>query len=244
MLLDLLSAARVAQPPRRILHQELLDKVRERGSLANELRGLGEDVAERFLTILAFERRLTVEHFVDEYSEGPPVNGELVAVAADDLRRDVLLGADERVGALAVGETQFSSTHRADSRGLGFLEGVGVGLSTVPVEGREGDPAGKVATVFSAGFFELGIGHGHRSKKGFGFEGEFAGEVEIGEGDVAVVLDENIFWFEVTVCYAHRMEMVERAEDFCYVEADDGGGEGVVGLTVAEDVEVAAGTVG
>ncbi|KAG2400314.1 uncharacterized protein HKW66_Vig0098320 [Vigna angularis] len=30
-------------------------------------------------------------------------------------------------------------------------------LLTVPVEGREGDPAGKVATVFSAGFFELGI---------------------------------------------------------------------------------------
>jgi len=79
---------------------------------------------------------------------------------------------------------------------------------------------------------------------GFRFEGEFAGEVEIGEGDVTVVLDEDIFWFEVTVCYAHGMEVVERADDFRHVEADDGGGEGAVGLAVAEDVEVAAGAVG
>jgi len=244
MLLDLRSAARVAQPPRRILRQELLDKVRERGSLPDELRCLGEDVAERFLAILAFKRRRTVEHFVDEYSEGPPINGELVPVAADDLRRYVLLSADERVGALAVGETQFSSTHRADSRGLGLLEGVGVGLPTIPVEGAEGDPAGEVAAVFAAGFWQVEIGHGDRRKKGFRLESEFAGEVEIREGDVSVVLDENIFGFEVAVCNSHGMEVVERAEDFRYIEADDGGGEGAVCLAVAEDVEVAAGAVG
>ena len=38
--------------------------------------------------------------------------------------------------------------------------------------------------------------------------------------------------------------MVEGAEDFGDVEADDGRGEGAVGLAVAEDVEVAAGAVG
>lgn len=129
-----------------------------------------------------------------------------MAVAADDLRRDVLLGADERVGALAVGEAQFSSTHGADSRGLGLLEGVGVGLPTVPVEGTEGDPAGEIAAVFAAGFWKV-IGHGDRRKKRFRFEGEFAGEVEIGEGDVAGVLDKDIFGFEVAVCDAQGMEV-------------------------------------
>ena len=39
------------------------------------------------------------------------------------------------------------------------------------------------------------------------------------------------------------MEVVEGAEDLGNVEADDGGGEDVVGLAVAEDVEVAAGAV-
>jgi len=38
--------------------------------------------------------------------------------------------------------------------------------------------------------------------------------------------------------------VVESAENFGDVEADDGGGEGAVGLAVAEEVEVAAGAVG
>lgn len=38
--------------------------------------------------------------------------------------------------------------------------------------------------------------------------------------------------------------MVERAEDFRYIETDNGGGEGTVGLTVTEDVKVATEAIG
>ncbi|BAT74841.1 hypothetical protein VIGAN_01261000 [Vigna angularis var. angularis] len=61
---------------------------------------------------------------------------------------------------------------------LAVLEGVRVGLLTILVEGREGDLAGKVAMVFSAGFFELGIGHGHRRKKGKVLPYLLTGELE------------------------------------------------------------------
>jgi len=120
-----------------------------------------------------------------------------VSVAADDLRGDVFFRADERVGSFAVGETRFSPTHRADSRGLRLLESVFVVVMVSPVRREEGDPPGEIPAVFPARFGNVRIGQGDRRNLWirFRFGIEFAGEVKIGEGDVAGVLDEDIFGF-------------------------------------------------
>ena len=57
------------------------------------------------------------------------------------------------------------------------------------------------------------------------------------------LLDEDVFGFEVAVGDVHGMEVLESAEDLGDIEADDGGGEDVISLAVAEGVEVAAGAV-
>ncbi|KAJ1399865.1 hypothetical protein SESBI_29987 [Sesbania bispinosa] len=153
-----------------------------------------------------------------------------MAVAAYDLRRDVLLGADEGVGAFAVvGETRLPSTHRADSGGLGLLKPVFV-LMTV-VRREEGDPTRKIpAVVFAARLWRLGIRkrqrHWRRSNGFGGFWGEFAREIEI-----------------VSVSDAHGMKVVESAENLSKVETDDRRGENAVVLAVTKDVEVTTGAV-
>ena len=76
-----------------------------------------------------------------------------------------------------------------------------------------------------------------------GVGGERAGEIEVGEGEVAGVLDEDVLGLEITVDDAEGVKMVESAEDLCQIEADDGGGEGAIALALAEMVEVAAGAI-
>lgn len=185
---------------------------------------------KRFLAVLPFERRRPVHHLIREDPQGPPVDGELVSLAADYLRRDVLLRADERVGPFAVGETRPPSTHRADTGGLGFLQ-----PAPDNIRRMERDPPGKTPAIFPARCWRLGIRQWCRSSNGIGngfFWREVAREVEVGEGDVAGMLNEDVLWLEVAVGDAHGMEVVEGAEDFSEVEANDGRGENAVVLTV------------
>ncbi|BAS89822.1 Os04g0488800, partial [Oryza sativa Japonica Group] len=80
-----------------VLLQEAGDEVAQRRLLADELRLLGEDAVERLLPVQPPERRAAVEHLVEHHAQAPPVHGEVVPAAGDDLRRHVVLRAHERV---------------------------------------------------------------------------------------------------------------------------------------------------
>ena len=58
---------------------------------------VAQDVRKCSISVFAFERRRTKEHLVDQYAQGPPIDGAGVAAAFDYLRGNVLFGADERV---------------------------------------------------------------------------------------------------------------------------------------------------
>lgn len=58
------------------------------------------------------------------------------------------------------------------------------------------------------------------------------------------LLDEDVFGLEVSVDDALLMQVLESADDLRQVEADDGDGEDMIVLAVAEDVEVASGAEG
>jgi hypothetical protein len=73
---------------------------------------------------------------------------------------------------------------------------------------------------------------------------EEAGEVEVGEHDVAVGAEEHVLGLEVAVHDAGGVDLGERGDGLCRVEARGGGAEDAVGERVAERVEVAAGAVG
>lgn len=223
MLLDLTSASNVTQTLGGVLFEQAHDEVRQRRFLPHKLRRLEQHLSKRLLAIRPLERRRSVEHLVGQNSEGPPVDGEVVPLGAEDLRRDVLLGADEGVGSH---ETEFASVDRADSGGLGVF------VFSVEWE-WEWDPA----AVFAGRRRSSGVGGNINGGR------EGTGEVEVGEGDVSGLLDEDVFGFEVAVGDVHGMEVLESAEDLGDIEADDGGGEDVISLAVAEGVEVAAGAV-
>lgn len=124
-------------------------------------------------------------------------------------------------------ETGLASTDRADSGGL-------AGFASMEWEPPE------VVAVFTGSSVRLVEGN----DVGFdGFGSEVTGEVEIGESDVARLLNENVFRFEVAIDDTHGMEVVERAEDLSHVESNDSGGKHVVGLAVPVNVEITAGTV-
>ena len=58
---------------------------------------IAEDIRKRSVTVFSLEGGCSVEHFVDEDAEGPPVDGGGVATAFDDFGGDVFFGADEGV---------------------------------------------------------------------------------------------------------------------------------------------------
>ena len=54
-----------------------------------------ENVGKRRVTVLAFERRRTVQHFVDQNAQSPPVDSTGMPTALYNFRSDVLFGADK-----------------------------------------------------------------------------------------------------------------------------------------------------
>ena len=75
-----------------------------------EANVVAQDVGKGGGPVLALEGRGAVEHLVDQDAQGPPVDGAGVAAALDDFGGDVLLGADERVGA-EVGDARLGVHH-------------------------------------------------------------------------------------------------------------------------------------
>lgn len=65
--------------------------------MLRELNLVPQDACKSCVPILPFERGRPVEHLVDEYTKGPPVNGAGMSAALDNLRRDILLGPDKGV---------------------------------------------------------------------------------------------------------------------------------------------------
>lgn len=76
-------------------------------------------------------------------------------------------------------------------------------------------------------------------RNNFGFEAE----VEVGEHDVAVLAEEDVFWFEVAVDDPERVEILEGGEDLGGEEPGGFDGEAAVGLFHEEGLEVAVGAV-
>ena len=67
--------------------------------MVRERNVFAQDVGKGGVAVLALERRGPVQHLVHQDAQGPPVDGARVPAALDHLGRDVLLGADKRVGA-------------------------------------------------------------------------------------------------------------------------------------------------
>ena len=65
-----------------------------------------QDIRKCRIAILALERRRPKQHFINEDTERPPVDGGRVAVALDDFWRNILFGADKGIGA-EVGDAGF-----------------------------------------------------------------------------------------------------------------------------------------
>ena len=102
VLFDVGGSALRPEPADRVLVQQPGDEVARvelsraggRGG-RRELEGLFYDVTQRCLVRWSREGRATVDHFVDEDPEGPPVDRVAVGPAGRDLRRHVLVGPDE-----------------------------------------------------------------------------------------------------------------------------------------------------
>lgn len=84
-----------------------------------KLERLFHDATQRSFVCYTRKRRTTVDHFVDEDPERPPVDGIAVGLAGSDFRSNVLVSADEGTG---------SSVHRfrheqafGGGEGLDFL---------------------------------------------------------------------------------------------------------------------------
>lgn len=123
----------------------------------------GLDVGEGFALGFTGEGGFTEQHFVDEDTEGPPVDGAGVAFARDDFRSQIFFGADERVG------------------DEGGFEGAGLGLDTArlaEIKVSEHDVTGAVQQdVFG---FEIAIDEAEKVEV---FEGQqHFGGVELGHG--------------------------------------------------------------
>lgn len=65
---------------------------------------LSKDVCKRRIPVLALEWGGSVQHFVDQDTQRPPINSASVAASLDHLRRNVLFGSDKGIGA-EVGDT-------------------------------------------------------------------------------------------------------------------------------------------
>ena len=59
---------------------------------------IAQNVSERLISAFAFERRGAEEHFIDQYTERPPVHCTGMTATFNDFWCNVLFCTDERVG--------------------------------------------------------------------------------------------------------------------------------------------------
>ncbi|BAS71200.1 Os01g0233850 [Oryza sativa Japonica Group] len=214
MLLDLGGAPPRRDPLAGVLHQEAPDEVprdaarrrrrRERAAVGEPERLL-DDVAERGAVAAPLEWRHAVEELVEEHPERPPVDGAAVPLAADDLRRQVLVRAHERHGP-RVRRLRVELQRRAVEEPEVRLGRLAAPLWEDPRQERRrlhAADADALAVAAATGGEALhdAVGarvhrrrlHQHRA------HGAPQRQVEVGEHDVAVVPDKDVLGLEVPV---------------------------------------------
>uniref|UniRef100_A0A8R7UP35 Uncharacterized protein n=1 Tax=Triticum urartu TaxID=4572 RepID=A0A8R7UP35_TRIUA len=249
VLLDLGGAAAVREALLRLLGQQAPDEVPGGGADAGrvgEAQRLADNVEERGAVAGALEGRGAVQQLVEEDAEGPPVDGAAVAVAADDLGRQVLVRADEGHGARArrLGHElqrrpRLLPAVAVAGHGQQLLLG-GLGrrqlLLALGLAGG-GEDARELAALDEAGGGADAAGRGADER---GADGAAEREVEIGEHDVAFLPDQHVLRLEVPVHHAQHVQVLQRQQHLGRVRPGGVLGEVLVGLLLAEGVEVAA----
>ena len=133
MLLDLRGSTLVGQPLLGLLHKQTPDQIPRReadGRVLREAQLLANDIEQRGPVAGSLERRLPEQQLVQEYPEGPPVDGAAMALAFDDLRGQVLVRPDKRHRPCIAG-LRYELRPRADRGGnfwFWFPIGLGLGL--------------------------------------------------------------------------------------------------------------------
>lgn len=156
---------------------------------------LAHHIEKRGTIPSALKRRRSMKKLVEEYSECPPIHRASVPLAANNLRREILVSSDERhwpdVRRLRHELRETAADHEAEV-GFGFAI---LFVGEDPWEEAWGLHAALdlvVAVVYDAGGGADVCGGGFDEG---GADGAAEGEVEIGEHDVAFVADEDVLWF-------------------------------------------------
>uniref|UniRef100_J3KY12 Uncharacterized protein n=1 Tax=Oryza brachyantha TaxID=4533 RepID=J3KY12_ORYBR len=254
VLLDLGGA-----PPRRdplvgVLHQEAADEVpRDAARRRREPAGVREperlldDVAERGAVGGPLERRHAVQQLVEEDAERPPVDGAAVAFPADDLRRQVLVRADERHGP-GVRRLRVELQRRAVVEAEVRLGRLAVPLGEDPREERRRRDAAHAHALAVAGADEAphdAVGarvhrrrlHQHRA------HGAPQRQVEVGQHDVTVVPDQHVLRLQVSVHNAKHVQVLQRKQHLRGVKPCSLLIEMLAGLLLPERMKVAAAAI-
>jgi hypothetical protein len=218
VLLHLRGAAPGREPVVRLFCQQSPDKVPCGGAdhrRVGEPERLRDDVEERGAVPGALERRGAVQELVEEDTKSPPVDGAAVALAADDLRRQVLVRAHERHGPRAcrlgceLQRRRLLASHRLVVQLIGLISLVSLLLLLHLEDAREHAAVGEAAASADP------AGRGADKRRA---DGAAQGEVEVGEHDVAFLPDEHVLGLEVPVHHAQHVQVLQRKQDFRGVE--------------------------
>ena len=275
VLLDLRGASGEGDPLLWVLDEQAADEVPGDGAdrrapgraVGGEAQRLLDDVAQRGAVAGALEGRGAVQQLVEEDAERPPVHRAAVALAADDLRRQVLVRADERHGARVrrlrvelhrgrAAETQLAlgrlpaapgKDAREEGRGLDAATLVGgddVAVRDVHSSADAAAAAAAAASSSSPASSSAAPGGVHRRRLDQRrAHGAAQRQVEIGEHDVAVLPDQHVLRLEVPVHDPQHVQVLHGQQHLGDVEPGGGLGEVLAGLLLAERVEVAAAAV-
>mmetsp|Transcript_16271 Transcript_16271/g.41594 ORF Transcript_16271/g.41594 Transcript_16271/m.41594 type:complete len:872 (+) Transcript_16271:63-2678(+) len=212
--LDVFCAPLGAQALLRVLYQELRDEVpalRADRGLCGQVEGHAQHVLKGLIAALPAEGGHAVQQLVGQDAERPPVHLRAMPGTVDDLGREVLLGAHERVGLGA---------------GLRQQDVVFVGLLSL---GRVARASGR-RLHRRDGLLHLGLSHALAK-----------GQVKIGEHDVAAAMEQDVLRLEVAVDVAQEVQVLQGQQHLCDVEADVRLPEALLRLRVKEAVELATG---
>ncbi|BAS92948.1 Os05g0237501, partial [Oryza sativa Japonica Group] len=223
VLLDLGGAPGEGDPLVGLLDEQAADEVTRDGAgaaVGGEAERLLDDVAERGAVAGALERGGAVDELVEEDSQRPPVDGAAVALAADDLRGQVLVRAHERHGPrlrrLRVELHRRRAVEQQAHVALGRLaaaprqdareEGGGLDAALVrrhALAAVDGVSSAAYAAAAAGGVDGGGLDEG-------GADGAAEGEVEVGEHDVAVVPHQDVLRLEVPVHDPQHVQVLQR----------------------------------
>jgi hypothetical protein len=254
VLLDLRGAPGEGDPLLWVLDEQAADEVPGDGADRRgpgravgrgEAQRLLDDVAQRGAVAGALEGRGAVQELVEEDAQRPPVHRAAVALAADDLRRQVLVRADERHGPhVRRLRVELHRDRAAEPQiALGRLPGA---------PGQDAREEGRRLDAPLVGGDDVAVRDVHPSAGGVHrrrrldqrrAHGAAQRQVEVREHDVAVLPDQHVLRLEVPVHDPQHVQVLHGQQHLGDVEPGGGLGEVLAGLLLAERVEVAAAAV-